>query len=398
MLISLGSGGFDRLFSRLGPSSSCWRGNNLKLHEYQAKEVFARYGIPVQRGVVVTRPEEIDGVDLRYPVVVKAQVLVGGRGKAGGIKLAQTPAEARQHAQTILGMSIKGEPVRRLLVAEAADIKAEYYLAFTLDREARRLVAVASASGGIDIEEVARTTPERIAKRHIAPSAGFQLADAQRLGAAIGLRGNELASFAAIAAALYQLTVEEEAELAEINPLAVVGGDLLAVDAKLILDDSATFRHPDRPVNEELTDLERAAREADLAYVELDGDLAIIGNGAGLVMSTLDVVAYFGGRPANFLDVGGGATTQNMVRAMEIVLRKPGITALFINIFGGITRCDDIARAIASHPPRVPVTVRLTGTNEEEGRQILQAAGIHAFIDAEEAAREAVRLAQDARR
>jgi succinyl-CoA synthetase beta subunit len=387
----------------------------MKLHEYQAKEVFARYGIPVQRGLVITRPEEIDGLDLRYPVMVKAQVLVGGRGKAGGIKLAQTPAEARQHAQAILRISIKGEPVRRLLVAEAADIKGEYYLAFTLDREARRLVAVASASGGIDIEEVARTTPERIAKRHIDPSAGFQPADARRLGAAIGLRGNELASFAAIAAALYRLTVEEEAELAEINPLAVVGGaargdaaggavdddangTLLAVDAKLILDDSAAFRHPDRPVNEELTDLERMAREADLAYVELDGDLAIIGNGAGLVMSTLDVVAHFGGRPANFLDVGGGATTENMVAALDIVLRKPGITALFINIFGGITRCDDIARAIASHPPRVPVTVRLTGTNEEEGRQILQAAGIHAFIDAEEAAREAVRLAQDARR
>ncbi len=387
----------------------------MKLHEFQAKEVFARYGIPVQRGVVVTRPEEIDGLDLRYPVMVKAQVLVGGRGKAGGIKLAQTPAEARQHAQAILRISIKGEPVRRLLVAEAADIKAEYYLAFTLDREARRLVAVASASGGIDIEEVARTTPEHIAKHHIDPSLGFQPADAQRLGAAVGLRGNELASFAAIAAALYRLTVEEEAELAEINPLAVVGsaargdaasgaidddanGTLLAVDAKLILDDSAAFRHLDRPVNEELTDLERMAREADLAYVELDGDLAIIGNGAGLVMSTLDVVAYFGGRPANFLDVGGGATTENMVAALDIVLRKPGITALFINIFGGITRCDDIARAIASHPPRVPVTVRLTGTNEEEGRQILQAAGIHAFIDAEEAAREAVRLAQDARR
>lgn len=386
----------------------------MKLHEYQAKEVFARYGIPVQRGVVISRPEEIDGVDLRYPIMVKAQVLVGGRGKAGGIKLAQTPAEARQHAQTILGMSIKGEQVHRVLVAEAADIQAEYYLAFTLDREARRLVAIASSAGGIDIEEVARTTPERIAKQHIDPLLGFQAGDAQRLGAAIGLHGERLASFAAIAAALYRLTVEEEAELAEINPLAAVGGDvegghaaggavgdeasgaLLAVDAKLILDDSAAFRHPDRSVNEELTHLERMAREADLAYVELDGDLAIIGNGAGLVMSTLDVVAHFGGRPANFLDVGGGATTENMARAMEIVLRKPGVRALFINIFGGITRCDDIAQAIASHPPRVPVTVRLTGTNEEEGRRILQAAGIHAFIDAEEAAREAIRLAREA--
>ncbi len=366
----------------------------MKLHEYQAKELFARYGIPVQRGVVITRPEEVDGLDLRYPVVVKAQVLVGGRGKAGGIKLAQTPAEARRHAHAILGMSIKGEVVRRLLVAEAADIKTEYYLAFTLDRQAGEMVAIASAAGGIDIEEVARTTPDRIVKQNVDPFLGFQTFHARELGAGIGLRESHLNAFTGIAATLYRLAAQEEAELAEINPLALAGGKLLAVDAKVILDDSAAFRHPDRPPTEEETELERAAHAAELSYVELDGDLAIIGNGAGLVMSTLDVVAQFGGRPANFLDVGGGATEENMAAAMEIALRKPGVRALFINIFGGITRCDDIARAIVARPPQVPIAVRLTGTNEQEGRRILEGARIRAFVDAEEAAHEAVRLAQ----
>ena len=368
----------------------------MKLHEYQAKELFSRYGIPTQRGTVIARREDIDGLDVPYPVVVKAQVLVGGRGKAGGIKLAKTPAEAKQHAQAILGMSIKGEVVRRLLIAEAAEIQAEYYLAFTLDRQARQMVAIASASGGIDIEEVARTTPERIVKRHVDAFIGFQPFQSRELATGIGLRENHLTAFAGIAANLYRLAVQEEAELVEINPLAVADGKLLAVDAKVILDDSAAFRHPDRPPTEEETELERAARQADLSYVELDGDLAIIGNGAGLVMSTLDVVAQFGGRPANFLDVGGGATTENMAAAMEIALRKPGVRALYINIFGGITRCDDIARAIAVRPLRVPIAVRLTGTNEAEGRRLLEAAGIHAFLDAEEAAREAVRLAGEA--
>jgi len=365
----------------------------MKLHEYQAKEVFARYGIPVQRGAVISEPSEVDRLDLRYPVVVKAQVLVGGRGKAGGIKLAADAAEARGHARAILGMSIKGERVTRLLVSEAAQIENEYYLAFTLDRTARRMVAIASAAGGIDIEDVARSTPERIVKHHVDPPLGFLPFHAREVGAAIGLRGDHLTAFASIAANLYRLTVQEEAELAEINPLASAGGTLVAVDAKLILDDSAAFRHKDRPPSEEMSALERAARDAGLSYVELEGDLAIIGNGAGLVMSTLDAVAHFGGRPANFLDVGGGATTENMTAAMEIVLRKPGVRALLINIFGGITRCDDIARAIAARPPRVPVAVRLTGTNEEEGRRILAGASIHAFLDPEEAAREAVALA-----
>jgi succinyl-CoA synthetase beta subunit len=301
-------------------------------------------------------------------------------------------------------MSIKGETVRRLLVAEAADIGAEYYLAFTVDRAARRLVVIGSAAGGIDIEEVARTTPEKIVKMHIDPFTGFYPYHAREIGRKLGLDGRHLLEFTAIAYSLSRICTEMDAELAEINPLAIAsaitggaaGSALLAVDAKLIIDDNATYRHDGLPRNEELTELEVAAKSQDLSYVELDGNVAIIGNGAGLVMSTLDMIAHFGGRPANFLDVGGGATTENMAHAMSIVLRKPGVRSLFINIFGGITRCDDIARAIAAQPPSVPMVVRLTGTNEAEGRRILNDASIHAHLDPEAAAQEAVRLAGNA--
>ncbi len=365
----------------------------MKLHEFQAKEIFGKYGIPVQKGTVIERPEQIDQITLKYPVALKAQVLVGGRGKAGGIKLAATPAEAREKAKAILGMDIKGEKVRRLLVVEAVDIGAEYYLAFTVDRATRRLVSIGSAAGGIDIEEVARTTPEKIAKVHIDPFAGYHPYQAREMGRKLGFTGKLLLQFTAIAVSLARICDEQDAELVEINPLAVVGDNLLAIDAKLIIDDNAVFRHDGLPRNEELTELEAAAKGQGLSYVELNGDVAIIGNGAGLVMSTLDMIAHFGGRPANFLDVGGGATTENMTQAMSIVLRKPGIRALFINIFGGITRCDDIAQAIAADPPETPMVVRLTGTNEDVGRAILQKAGIHAFVDPEEAAQRTVTLA-----
>lgn len=365
----------------------------MKLHEFQAKEVFRSYGIPIQKGTVIDRPEQVDEVALKYPLVLKAQVLVGGRGKAGGIKLAKDPTEAREKVKAILGMDIKGEKVRRLLVAEAADIGAEYYVAFTVDRGARRLVCIGSAAGGIDIEEVARTTPEKIVKHHIDPFRGFELFHARELGHKLGFEGKHLLQFTTIAHSLSRICTEMDADLAEINPLAVADGALLAIDAKLIIDDNATYRHDGLPRNEELTELEAAAKSQDLSYVELEGDVAVIGNGAGLVMSTLDMIAHFGGRPANFLDVGGGATTENMTQAMNIVLRKPGVRALFINIFGGITRCDDIARAIAANPPTLPMVVRLTGTNEEEGRKILQDARIHAFTNPEEAAREVVKHA-----
>ncbi len=365
----------------------------MKLHEFQAKEMFATYGIPTQKGLVIDDPAQVNSLSLKYPVVLKAQVLVGGRGKAGGIKLAATPEEARVRAAAILGMDIKGERVRRLLVAEAVDIGAEYYLAFTIDRAARRLTAIASAAGGIDIEDVARTTPEKITRQTVQPFVGFHSYHARKLGRSLGLTGTLLSDFVTIAEALAKLCIAEDAEMAEINPLAVVGGRLLAVDAKVIIDDNAIFRHPALPANEELTELERLARSAGLAYVELDGDIAIIGNGAGLVMSTLDVVAHYGGHPANFLDVGGGASTENMRQSLAIVVRKPGVRALFINIFGGITRCDDIARGIVATPPPVGMVVRLVGTNEVEGRKILEAAGIRAYRDPQEAAQAVVALA-----
>ncbi len=366
----------------------------MKLHEYQAKEIFARYGLPVQRGAVVEAAEQVAGLDLRYPVVVKAQVLVGGRGKAGGIKLASTPTEAEAKVRAILGMEIQGERVSRVLVAEAAEIDAEYYLAFVTDRSARGVTAVASAAGGVEIETVAHTTPEKIVRGAVDPFLGFQPFQARSLGRRLGFAGPHLAEFERICTTLYRLYWDEDADLAEINPLALAGGHLLCVDAKLVLDDNALYRHQNLPASEEMTPLEREARSHGLAYVELDGDIAVIGNGAGLVMSTLDLLAHFGGRAANFLDVGGGASAEAMQTALEIAQRKSGIRAIFINIFGGITRCDDVARGIVENPPRVPASIRLTGTNEEEGQRILRQAGIVAGLDADEAARAAVELAR----
>lgn len=370
----------------------------MKLHEYQAKEIFARYGLPVQRGVVIDRPEQVAALDLGYPVVIKAQVLVGGRGKAGGIKLARTRPEAEAHTRAILGMEIKGERVERVLVTEAAEIDAEFYLAFVTDRSARSVTAVASAEGGVEIEAVARTAPEKIHRSPVDPFLGFPPFQARALGRRLGMSGPRLGQFTEIVTALYRLYWGEDADLAEINPLAQVGGNLICIDAKLVLDDSALYRHPDRPPSTDLTPLEREARAHGLSYVELDGDIAVIGNGAGLVMSTLDLLAHFGGRAANFLDIGGGATTAGMRAALTIVQRKPGLRAIFINIFGGITRCDEVARGIIEDPPRLPMSIRLTGTNEEEGHRLLRQAGIAAGLDPDESARLAVDLAKAAAR
>ncbi len=366
----------------------------MKLHEYQAKEVFARYGLPVQAGVVIERPEQVKTLGLRYPVVVKAQVLVGGRGKAGGVKLAATPKEAEEKARAILGMEIKGERVNRVLVVEAAEIETEYYLAFVTDRLAGRVAGIASAAGGVEIETVAQASPEKIARGDVDPFLGFLPFQARALGRRLGLSGEVLGEFEHVATALYRLYWAEDADLAEINPLAVVGGHLLCIDAKLVLDDNAGYRHTDRPPSEEMTALEREAREHGLAYVELDGDIAVIGNGAGLVMSTLDLLDHFGGRPANFLDIGGGASAEAMQIALGIVQRKSGIRSVFINIFGGITRCDDVARGIVKNPPKVPASIRLTGTNEAEGQRILNDAGFAAGLDADDGARVAVELAR----
>ena len=289
-------------------------------------------------------------------------------------------------ARAILGMDIKGERVARVLVAEAVDIETEYYLAFVTDRRTGRVAAIASAEGGVEIETIAQTDPDKIARADIEPFLGFRAFQARALGRRLGLAGGQLDEFLKIATALYRLYWSEDADLAEINPLAQVGGRLLCVDAKLVVDDNAAYRHPDLPANQEMTELEAEAKRHGLSYVELDGDIAVIGNGAGLVMSTLDLLDHFGGRAANFLDVGGGASAEAMQTALGIVQRKPGVGAVFVNIFGGITACDEVANGIvqalamlADRGDEVtkPLVVRLDGNNADEGRAILAGAGLH---------------------
>ncbi len=355
----------------------------MKLHEYQSKRLFARYGIPIPDGDVATTPAEARQIAKRLggPVVVKSQVLVGGRGKAGGIKLARTPDEAEALAEQILGMEIKGLPVRKVLVDQAADIQQEIYLGITVDRAARRPVMMASSEGGVEIEEVAKATPEKIVKVHVDPFLGLRDYQARQLALGIGLGREQFRPFSAIASGLYRTFVETDASLAEINPLVVQGdGSLLAVDGKIVLDDNALFRHPDlaemRDLDEE-TEAEREARQAGLSYVSLDGEIGCMVNGAGLAMATMDLTKYYGGSPANFLDIGGGAKADKVAAALRIILSDPKVKAVLFNIFGGITRCDEVARGILTAleevKPDVPMVARLVGTNEEEGRALLEA-------------------------
>jgi succinyl-CoA synthetase beta subunit len=362
----------------------------MKLYEYEAKEIFSQYGIPIPPGKVITNPSDITG--FTYPVVVKAQVLVGGRGKAGGVKICHNEKEARETAQKILSMDIKGIPVKELLVYPAVDIKKEYYLGFVVDRNARKIVAIASSEGGVDIEEVAEKSPEKIAKLAVDPSVGLRSYHAAELGKAIGLQGKELTKFSSIALRLYKICEAYDAELIEINPLALSDEGFSAVDAKLNVDDNALYRQKFQPKKEEYTELERMAREAGLSYVSLDGDIAIIGCGAGLVMASLDVIQKYGGKPANFLDVGGGANAENMRQALDIVTRQKGLKSIFINIFGGITRCDQIAEGIVEFAPSIPISVRMMGTNEEQGKKILEEHGYSISDSMAEAAQKAVEL------
>jgi succinyl-CoA synthetase beta subunit len=321
--------------------------------------------------------------ELGEPVVVKAQVLVGGRGKAGGVRPAQTPAEAEQAAAAVLALEIKGLPVRRVLVEEAADVDWEIYLGLAIDRAARRPVLMASAAGGMDIEEVARTRPDAIHRIPIDPFLGLRPYQTLALAKGVGLATEQRIPFERIARALYETFCACDATLAEINPLAVTGaGDLLALDAKIVLDDNALFRHPDlaawRDADEE-TPVERQARETGLSYVQLDGEIGCVVNGAGLAMATMDVIRHFGGAPANFLDIGGGAHAERVTAALRLVLSDTRVRAVLLNIFGGITRCDEVARglvaALEELEPAVPFVVRLVGTNEAEGREILARSG-----------------------
>lgn len=364
----------------------------MKLYEHEAKEIFSRHNIPIPEGRVINDSSNITG--FTYPVVIKAQVLVGGRGKAGGVKFCQDEKEAHLVAQKMLSMDIKGVPVEKLLVYTAVDIKKEYYLGFVVDRNARKIVAIASSEGGVEIEKVAEESPEKIAKLEIDPSIGLKSYHAIELGKQIGLEGNLLLDFASIAMKLYMIGEKYDAELIEINPLALSERGLVAVDAKLNVDDNALYRQTFSPKEEEYTKLERMAKKAGLSYVSLDGTIAIIGCGAGLVMASLDMVQKFGGKPANFLDVGGGANAENMKQALDIVTRQKGLKSIFINIFGGITRCDQIAQGIVEFAPTIPVSVRMMGTNEEEGKRILKDHGYNAFDNMAETAQKAVELAR----
>ncbi|RME44231.1 MAG: ADP-forming succinate--CoA ligase subunit beta [Caldilineae bacterium] len=376
----------------------------MKLHEYQSKRIFARYGVPIPQGEVATSPVEAKQIAemLGVPVVVKSQVLVGGRGKAGGIKLAKTPEEAQAHAEHILGMTIKGLTVEKVLIDPAADIHSELYLGIVIDRALHKPVFIASAEGGVEIEEVARTNPQAIIRQPVDPLLGLLDYQARNLAFELGLRGKIIGAFVKIAQGLYHAFVESDASLAEINPLVITGdGSLLAVDGKMVLDDNALFRHPDlaemRDVQEE-DQSERAARLAGLSFVKLDGEIGCMVNGAGLAMATMDIVKHYGAEPANFLDIGGGAKADKVAAALRIILADPKVKAVLFNIFGGITRCDEVARGILTAleevQTNIPMVARLVGTNEEEGRAILEAANFPSARSLGEAAQKAVALAK----
>jgi succinyl-CoA synthetase beta subunit len=353
----------------------------MDLLEYQGKQLFARHGVPVPAGSPATTVEEAVAAadEIGYPCVVKAQVQIGGRGKAGGIKVAKDRAEAEAHAEAILGMDIRGLTVHEVWIEAASDIAAEYYASIVFDRAAKRPLVMLSTQGGMDIEEVAASDPDAIARLHVDPLLGFQDFHARRLAFDAKVDGDIVRPLGALLTKLYDAFVAEEAMLVEVNPLIVTGDrKVMALDAKVTLDDSSLFRHPDNAALRATKDedpQEQMARERGLTYVKLDGDVGILGNGAGLVMSTLDVVAQAGGKPANFLDAGGGSKAEAITSAVEVILSNPNVTAVLFNIFGGITRCDEVAKglieAFEQINPTVPFVVRLDGTNDKEGRELL---------------------------
>ncbi len=380
----------------------------MDLLEYQGKQLFARHGIPVPEGRHARTVDEAveAATQLGFPVVIKAQVKIGGRGKAGGIKLAEDAEAAREHARAILGMDLRGFTVHELWVERASQIEAELYASVIFDRAAKRPLLMLSTRGGMDIEAVAEEDPEAIATLHVDPLLGFQDFHGRRLAYAAKVPDDLVRPVGAFLHRLYGAFVSEEATLMEVNPLIVTSDhDVAALDAKVTLDDSALFRHPD---NAELRDpsaedpQERMAKERGLTYVSLDGDIGILGNGAGLVMSTLDVVAQYGGEPANFLDAGGGSRAEAITSAVEVILANARVKAVLFNIFGGITRCDEVARglieAFRQIEPQVPFVVRLDGTNDVEGRRILAEAAlpnVHAATTMNEAAERVVALARE---
>jgi len=372
----------------------------VKLQEYRSKEILARHGVALLAGEPATSPQEARAAAERIggPVVVKAQVLVGGRGKAGGVKLASSAAEAEVRAREILGLDIKGITVRTVLVAPAAEIAHEYYLGLILDRAARAITVIASAEGGIEIEETAKTNPEAILRLPLHPLIGLQDHEARRIAFFLGIPAELRKDFGTVMRGLYDAFVESDADLAEINPLVVTDdGQLLALDAKIVLDDSALPRHSDleamRDLNEEEPS-EIAAREAGISFIKLDGTIGCMVNGAGLAMTTMDLVKLAGGEPANFLDIGGGAKADRVAAAFRIILDDPNVKAILVNIFGGITRGDEVARGIvearAMLDREVPMVVRIVGTNAEEAKPILAEANLITADSLDDAAAKAV--------
>jgi succinyl-CoA synthetase beta subunit len=358
----------------------------MDLLEYQGKQLFAKHGVPVPEGRHATSVEEAVAAadELGYPVVIKAQVQIGGRGKAGGIKLATDSASATEHASAILGMDIRGFTVHEVWVEKASDIAEEYYAAVVFDRSAKKPMVMLSRMGGMDVEEVAETDPEAMRMLHVDPLIGFQDFHGRRLAFESGIAADVIRPVGSLLGALYGVFVAEDATLVEVNPLLITSSrEVVALDAKVTIDDNALFRHPDvaelRDVSGE-DEQERMAKERGLTYVKLDGNVGILGNGAGLVMSTLDVVAQAGGKPANFLDAGGGSKAEAITSAVEVILSDPKVTAVLFNIFGGITRCDEVARGLIEAfdqiKPTVPFVVRLDGTNDVEGRQLLAEAAL----------------------
>ena len=385
----------------------------MDLLEYQGKQLFARHDVPVPNGRPAQTVDEAANAadEIGYPCVIKAQVQIGGRGKAGGIKLAKDRNEAQEHAQAILGMDIRGLTVHELWVEEASEIASEYYASVVFDRSAKAPLVMLSTEGGVEIEEVAESNPDAIARLHVDPLLGFQDFHGRRLAFEAKVDADVVRPIGSMLSKLYDVFVAEEATLVEVNPLIITPGSaaggggrqVRALDAKVTLDDNALYRHTENAALRDLSnedEQERMAKERGLVYVKLDGDIGILGNGAGLVMSTLDVVAGAGGAPANFLDAGGGSKADAITSAVEVILSNPKVKAVLFNIFGGITRCDEVARglieAFEQVEPQVPFVVRLNGTNEEEGQRLLAEAdlpNVHAESTMDGAAHKVVELA-----
>ena len=375
----------------------------MNIHEYQAKDIFRKYGIPIPPGEVATTPEEAEAIARKFgtTVVIKAQVHAGGRGKAGGVKLAKTPADAKSIAAQILKLTIKGLPVQKVLVTPAAEIASEAYVGIIVDRASKRAVFIASPAGGIDIEEVAAKTPDKILRRPVDPRYGLQLYEAMELAFFLYSDMKQVRAAEKILQKLYKSFFENGGSLAEINPLVTTpAGDIVALDAKMVIDDNELDRRPDIAAlrDESAEDpSEVEARKANLTFIKLDGNVGCVVNGAGLAMATMDLVKYYGGEPANFLDIGGSSNPEKVVAALRIITGDKNVKAILFNIFGGITRTDDVANgivtAIKQNPLKVPLVIRLTGTNEEIAVKILKENGLSAMTDMDEAVKKAVALA-----